>query len=90
MRLARLFKAAKERRATNATASNGRGLVVVKNALVEQAFKALSLNIRKGRKSSYGRLDAAGLRNGMAAGDRATFSRPVNGGGARPLAIGRM
>jgi len=82
----RLGEAARARETTGQ--SNGRSLVVKKNVLVERKFRELNITLNKGRRSSYGNLDDNAVRRGIAAGDRAQFSRPVNGRQSGALAIG--
>jgi hypothetical protein len=66
--------------AQSATAAtgNGRALVLVKSAAI--ADKMAELNIRLGRaRGSSRRVDGASYQAGLAAGDRASFGRPVSG-----------
>lgn len=67
---------------------NGRGksLVLVKGALVSSAFA--KLNMRLGTHNAKTKVgDKTSFAHGVAAGDRATFSRPINGGsGVRAIA----
>lgn len=64
--------------------ATGTSLIVVKNALVERDFKSLGLQLRKG--SSRGRsVNSAHYSAGQAAGNRATFGKPVNGGAGTRL-----
>lgn len=68
---------------------NGRGtsLVVVKMSLVNSAFAQIGLKLGKGGKSGGMKGDGSAFAAGVAAGDRATFNRPVNGGeGVRAIA----
>lgn len=61
--------------------SDGRSLVVVKNAVVERAFKATGIKIYKGSASGVRRANTGNAYSaGEAAGNRAGFGRPVNGG----------
>lgn len=62
-------------------ASNGRSLVVVKMNLVTQAFARLNINLRSASTGKQMRGDGSAFMAGQAAGERATFNRPVNGGG---------
>ncbi len=66
---------------------NGRALVVVKGALVEEAFAGMNLRLKDGRRTRR-RAGADAYGAGKAAGDRANFSRPVTGGAGQAL-IGR-
>jgi hypothetical protein len=59
--------------------SDGRSLVVVKNALVEEAFKALGLKLGNGRGGRRYEADPRAYGYGSDAGNRANFSRPVEG-----------
>ena len=81
----RLRKAAAEREIKSA--GNGRSLVVVKNALVTDAFRKLNITLRSSRSRGID-ADPYAFGRGQQAGDRANFGRPVNGGG-KTLAIGR-
>lgn len=84
----RLKEAARERKSQ--VQSTGRDLVVKKNALVEDAYRALSLNLRKGKSRRGVSVDGWSMQRGQQAGDRANFSRPVRGNGnGSTLAIGR-
>lgn len=76
----RLRQAAAERERT-AGIGNGRSLVVVKNALVNDAFRKLNLSLRSSRSGGYN-ADSYAFDRGRQAGDRANFGRPVNGGNA--------
>lgn len=82
---ARLTTLIAERRKSVQT-TDGRSLVVVKSQLVEQAFAETGIKLRQAtNKVTYKRNDAYAA--GDAAGDRATFNRPVNGGaGVRAIA----
>ena len=71
------------------SASDGRSLVVVKNALVTDAFRKLNLQLRRSRGSGMTTSDGGAAAAGRAAGDRASFGRPVGGGRGEHLAIGR-
>lgn len=82
----RLLELRKERTAAmreTATAGGGTALVVTQQKL---ALRDEALGQWK-TKSTRPNLRNAGYREGVAAGDRAQFSRPVNGSGSR-LAIG--
>lgn len=68
-------------------ASNGRSLVVVKMNLVTQAFAKLNMNLRRTSGGKQMRGDGSAFMAGQAAGERASFNRPVNGGnGVRAIA----
>jgi hypothetical protein len=58
--------------------SNARALVVVKNAAVQAKLDELGIHIR-GVCSGSGQYDPSSYRAGAAAGDRASFGRPVSG-----------
>ena len=77
-------KAAQEAAARAAAAgplfSGGRALVLVKSAIVERDYKALGLRL-SGPRTGVNFGGESGYAAGKAAGDRATFGRPVNGGG---------
>jgi hypothetical protein len=67
--------------------SDGRSLVVVKSSLVDREFEKLGIRLSTGSCSSFslGGSDTAAAA-GRAAGNRAGFGRPVNGGsGARAI-----
>jgi hypothetical protein len=81
----RMDEATRARQTT--TGSNGRALVVKKNALVETAWKALGIHLSKSR-SRHVNADTDSFIRGMAAGDRANFGRPVGNHGGSYLAIG--
>jgi hypothetical protein len=69
-------------------AGTGRSLVVVKSAMVEREFIKLGMNLRPGRGTSVSSRDGGARAAGYAAGNQASFGRPINGG--RGLAaIGR-
>jgi hypothetical protein len=76
----RLRKLSEERQ--QAARPNGRGtsLVVIKMQLVNQAFAQIGLNLRSGSRSNGKRGDGSAFAAGRAAGDKANFSRPINGG----------
>jgi hypothetical protein len=61
----------------SAATSNGRELVVLKNSAIADKMKAEGITLRTSR--SYRRSDEASHRAGAAAGDRASFGRPVTG-----------
>lgn len=76
------------KRAMRQQAGGGRSLVVVKSALVERAFADLNMRLRSGSRSNARVHDSGAFKAGVAAGDRASFGRPVNGGGGVAM-IGR-
>lgn len=81
----RLAQLIQERRAQKA--GNGRSLVVVKMNLVEKAFAEIGMKLRSGGKSGGMKGDGSAFMAGQAAGDRASFNRPINGGaGVRAIA----
>lgn len=63
-------------------ASNSRALVVVKSQAVSDKMKAAGIKLGAGRRSSR-RTDGAAHQAGMAAGERATFGRPIGGASSR-------
>jgi hypothetical protein len=65
---------------TKAMKGGGKSLVVHKAAMVATAFDALGLQLRKGGKFGAEAKDGGAYAAGRAAGDRASFGRPVNGG----------
>jgi Protein of unknown function (DUF2786) len=69
-----------------AATSNGRELVLVKNAAVTAKMEECDIRVRGGCLG--GQTNDAGYDAGQAAGDRASFGRPVTGSGAA-LRIGR-
>jgi hypothetical protein len=75
----RLVQLAAER--TKAMKGDGKGLVVHKTAMVATAFDALSFQLCKGGKFGAEAKDGGSYAAGRAAGDRASFGKPVNGGG---------
>jgi Protein of unknown function (DUF2786) len=60
------------------TSSNARALVVMKSAAVQAKFDELDIHLRSG-SGSCGAWDDSSYQAGKAAGDRATFGRPVSG-----------
>jgi hypothetical protein len=70
-----------------AATGNGRALVVVKGAAIHAAMKTAGITLGKSRRSSR-RADHGAYRAGQAAGEHASFGRPVSGNGAT-LRIGR-
>jgi hypothetical protein len=79
---ARLRAEAEARKTKNtARASTGKSLVVVKHQLIEHEFNKLGLRLRGGSSRSYSGYGVEGSSAaGRAAGDHATFGRPMNGG----------
>jgi hypothetical protein len=69
-------------------ATNSLSLVVTKTALIDATLAAHNINLRKSRSSSR-HVDRGAFASGSAAGDRASFGRPVSGSGAT-LRIGGM
>lgn len=61
--------------------SNGRALVLTKASVIKAKMDELNLNLRKSR-GARGQFSNDGYAAGQAAGDRASFSRPVSGEGA--------
>lgn len=70
-----------------AAAGNSRALVVTKTAAIKATMDKAGIKLRTGRSSSC-RLDGNSYRAGQAAGERASFGRPVNGA-VGTLRIGR-
>jgi hypothetical protein len=70
-----------------AATDNGRALVVVKSAAIDATMKAAGIKLGKSRRSSR-RADHGAYRAGQAAGERASFGRPVSGA-VGTLRIGR-
>jgi hypothetical protein len=77
----RLREAVKSR--TPAVMGDGRALVVVKHALVEREFNKLGMTLGKASARTFNRGNAPpdAYSAGRAAGDRASFGRPVAGKG---------
>jgi len=65
-------------------ASNSRALVVTKQAAAAQALKDAGINLRKSRATTR-KVDSESMAAGRAAGDRASFGRPVGGTGKNLL-----
>jgi hypothetical protein len=59
---------------------NSKSLVVVKSAMVEQEFGCLGICLKSGSRSLTGGGSERSGHAGRAAGNRAGFGRPVNGG----------
>lgn len=76
----RLVSEAKLREANQPQMASGRGLVVVKNGVVNSAFEALGLNLRKAPKGKAVDGSSKDFQAGASAGEKANFSRPVEGG----------
>jgi hypothetical protein len=70
-----------------AMATNSRALVVTKAGLIADAMEKHGIKLGRGR-SSRRQVDRAAYAAGAAAGERASFGRPVSGNGAT-LRIGR-
>jgi hypothetical protein len=85
----RLVQLTKERRASRQTSGDGRSLVVVKNAIVQREFAKLGMKLRSASGSRAMVKDNGAYGAGRAAGDRASFGRPVNGPGGSVAMIGR-
>jgi hypothetical protein len=75
-------------RSKAARTSNGRELVVIKNAAIKAFMKEQGIHLRTCRGHAPSNVDAAAQAAGRAAGDRASFGRPVTGE-AGALRIGR-
>ena len=69
------------------TSNNKNALVLVTNALIEKKMGELGLNLKQPRNRTS-RSDHDAYKAGKAAGDRASFGRPVNGSGSIKM-IGR-
>lgn len=66
-------------RSKAARTSNGRELVVVKDAAIKQYMKDNNIHLRTCSGSAPSAVDAEAQRAGRAAGERASFGRPVSG-----------
>lgn len=75
-------------RSKTARTSNGRELVVIKDAAIKAFMKEQGIRLRMCSGYAPSNVDAAAQAAGRAAGDRATFGRPVTGA-AGVLRIGR-
>jgi hypothetical protein len=75
-------------RSKKARTSNGRELVVIKDAAIKQFMKEHHIRLRTCSGYSPSTFDVAARAAGRAAGDRATFGRPVSGA-AGVLRIGK-
>jgi hypothetical protein len=71
-----------------ARTSNGRELVVIKNAAIDAKIKELGLHFSGGGSCGGVNEDSAAFTAGRAAGDGATFGRPMSGAGGM-LRIGK-
>lgn len=63
-----------------AMTGSGTALIVVKNAIVEDAYREISAGFSKSTSSGMSSRDGAAYRAGAAAGDRVNLSRPLRGG----------
>ncbi|MEX0684043.1 MAG: DUF2786 domain-containing protein [Dehalococcoidia bacterium] len=84
-RICKRLDALTEERKRSMDAGTGKSLVVVKGAIVARAFAQLNLRLgaaSKGKTRAYAK---GAYEAGQAAGDRASFGRPVNGGGGTKL-----
>ncbi len=77
----RLIQLAAERQKSRDGSGDGRSLVVVKNAIVTREFAKLDVKLRSAGRSKTRAADGGAFKAGRAAGDNASFGRPVNGGG---------
>lgn len=70
----------------SAKTASGTALVIVKNAIVDQAFAEVSAGLKRSRLSG-GMVDGSSLAYGAgrAAGNRVNLSRPVSGGNTKRL-----
>jgi hypothetical protein len=75
-------------RSKKARTSNGRELVVIKDAAIKAFMKEHDIHLRTCSGPSSSTINAAAQAAGRAAGDRATFGRPVTGA-AGVLRIGK-
>jgi hypothetical protein len=75
------------KRSEKARTSNGRELVVVKDAVIKAYMKEHDIRLRTCCMGSSSNVDSAARAAGRAAGDRASFGRPVSGA-ASVLRIG--
>lgn len=81
----RLKELADAQRVDSPTVSDGHSLVVVKGALVDDAYAKLGLLLRSSRSRRFS-YDGSSYEQGRAAGNGATIGRPVNGESRRFLA----
>jgi hypothetical protein len=77
----RLMQLATERQKSRDGTGDGRSLVVIKNVIVTREFAKLNMKLRSGGRSKTRAVDGGAFNAGRAAGDKASFGRPVNGGG---------
>ena len=75
-------------RSKKARTSNGRELIVVKDAAIKAFMKEHDIHLRTCGGPSSSTVNAAAQAAGRAAGDRASFGRPVSGAGG-VLRIGK-
>jgi hypothetical protein len=66
-------------RSAAARTSNGRELIVIKDAAIKAFMQEQSIHLRRCSGYSSSNIDAAAQAAGRAAGDRASFGRPVTG-----------
>jgi len=78
-RLRELTAARQQQDASQALSASGRSLIVVKNAIVEREFAKLGLSLGKSRVGRGAVTDSGAYSAGRAAGDRASFGRPISG-----------
>jgi hypothetical protein len=85
----RLREEVKAREARNVTMTDtGKSLIVVKGQIVEREFNKLGLRLGRGSRGSYNRGGSPEARSaGYAAGNGASFGRPMSGGSKSPLRI---
>ena len=84
----RLMQLATERQKSRDGTGDGRSLVVIKNVIVTREFAKLNMKLRSGGRSKTRAVDGGAFNAGRAAGDKASFGRPVHGGG-KVAQIGR-
>jgi hypothetical protein len=75
-------------RSKQAQTSNGRELVLVKNAAIKAFMKDNGIHLRTASCGGRGNTNESARAAGRAAGDRANFGRPVSGAGG-VLRLGR-
>jgi hypothetical protein len=68
--------------------ANARALVVTKQAAIDEYLKTAGINLGRSRASTFSVRDTAAFEAGKAAGERASFGRPV-AGTAGVLRLGR-
>jgi hypothetical protein len=59
--------------------ANARALIVTKQAAIDACLKAEGINLGRSRTSTFSIKDSAAYEAGKAAGERASFGRPVTG-----------